>query len=733
MWEKLKEFLLKKPVLITAAVVAGLALAGGVTGLILSETKAPVPEPAQEQAAEPEPEPEIELELEPEKVTALSLIRMMTELMEEAEVVAGETAYEIVPALEPAPEEGEAQPVQTAVTVPAETPEEEQPEEKAAAYSVKVTYEVSRSGGVMHTAGTMTKDSAGDGIEDYALTGEEGLTLLSSRAGRWTVRENAPTGPAVGSVDDILTLLRLPSWKLASEEPDADGLYVLTGDITGSVLYRFRQKSGMEDEFPKELMEGVTRAEASLKLKEDGTPVELTVNAPAAEGINGFAWRMTVTALNDGRTIAVPLEDIRQVAEMEIATAGDTQKNDKKDKDKDKKDTTDVNAPATAHSNVWVDVDLTNQRITLYADGKVVMSSSCVTGNVSRGMATPTGTYRVSYKTTNAYLLNNAFVNYWMPFNGGIGFHDASWRYGVFTPDQAYYNGSHGCVNLPYGAAQTLYSYLHSGDVVYVHGWPQNPANMHKHDAGEWTVVKEATCTEEGKKVRKCTSCGEEIEAAVIPKAEHTEGEWKTVVEATEDREGQREIHCTVCDALLKTETIPKLPHEHKASGQWEIVKAPTCTEDGERVQRCVKDRTVVISEVLPATGHQGGWEETPATCTEDGVKTRVCTVCGETETVVIPAKGHSAGSPVSENAVSPTCEEAGHHDSVTYCTVCGVEISRETVTDPALGHSWGEVDADGNHTCVRCGRVEFVGLPPEPPKPEDPEDPDDPDEGSGE
>ena len=730
MWEKLKEFLLKKPVLITAAVVAALALAGGVTALVLSETKAPAPDPGQEQMAEPEPQPEPEPEPEPEQVTALSLIRKMTALMEEAETVAGETAYEIVPALEPAPE-GEEQPA-AEQPEPAETPDGEGPEEKTAAYSVKVAYEVSRTGGVMHTAGTMTKDSAGDGIEDYALTGEEGLILLSSRGGRWTIHENAPAGPAVGSVDDILTLLRLPGWELASEEPDENGLYTLTGSITGSALHRFKQKSGMEDEFPKELMEGVTLAQAQLQVKEDGTPVDLTVNAPAAEGVNGFAWKMTITALDDGRTIAVPLEDIRQVAEMEAARAAEEEKKEK-DKEKDKEKEIDPNAPATAHSNVWVDVDLTNQRITLYADGKVVLSSACVTGNVSRGMATPTGTYRISYKTTNAYLLNNAFVNYWMPFNGGIGFHDASWRYGVFTADQAYYNGSHGCVNLPYSTAQTLYSYLHAGDVVYVHGWPQNPANMHKHTTGDWEVVKEATCAEEGKKVRKCTSCGEEIEAAIIPKTEHTEGEWKTVVEATEDREGQREMHCAVCDALMKTETIPKLEHVHVASGQWEIVKAPTCTEDGERVQRCVKDKTVVISEILPATGHQGGWEETPATCTADGVKTRVCTVCGETETVIIPARGHTAGSTVTENAHAADCENAGSHEAVTYCSVCGVEMSRETVTDPALGHNWGEVDASGNHTCLRCGKVEFVGLPPEPPKPEDPEDPDDPDEGSGE
>ena len=41
-----------------------------------------------------------------------------------------------------------------------------------------------------------------------------------------------------------------------------------------------------------------------------------------------------------------------------------------------------------------------------------------------------------------------------MPFNGGIGFHDASWR-NTFGGTIYKKNGSHGCVNMPYAAAKT--------------------------------------------------------------------------------------------------------------------------------------------------------------------------------------------------------------------------------------------------------------------------------------
>lgn len=50
-------------------------------------------------------------------------------------------------------------------------------------------------------------------------------------------------------------------------------------------------------------------------------------------------------------------------------------------------------------------------------------------------------------------------VDYWMPFNGGIGLHDATWRK-TFGGDIYVKNGSHGCINLPYEAAEELYGII---------------------------------------------------------------------------------------------------------------------------------------------------------------------------------------------------------------------------------------------------------------------------------
>ena len=50
-------------------------------------------------------------------------------------------------------------------------------------------------------------------------------------------------------------------------------------------------------------------------------------------------------------------------------------------------------------------------------------------------------------------------VQYWMPFDGGIGFHDANWR-DDFGGDIYLTSGSHGCINLPPENAAVLYDLI---------------------------------------------------------------------------------------------------------------------------------------------------------------------------------------------------------------------------------------------------------------------------------
>ncbi len=119
----------------------------------------------------------------------------------------------------------------------------------------------------------------------------------------------------------------------------------------------------------------------------------------------------------------------------------------------------------------YVEINLTAQRVFVYVNGSKVVDTPCVTGDVADGNATPTGVYQIAYKKTDAVLKGPTWespVDYWMPFNGGIGLHDASWR-SVFGGTIYKTNGSHGCVNLPTSIAGTVYSNVYAGMPVVVY------------------------------------------------------------------------------------------------------------------------------------------------------------------------------------------------------------------------------------------------------------------------
>ena len=110
-----------------------------------------------------------------------------------------------------------------------------------------------------------------------------------------------------------------------------------------------------------------------------------------------------------------------------------------------------------------------------------------------------------------------------------------------------------------------------------------------------------------------------------------------------------------------------------------------------------------------------------PATCTEAGSYDSVvyCSICKielYRETKTVAATGHKADSVAFENIVEATCTTAGSKDSVVYCSVCHVELSRTKVVIPATGHTV-VVDAavaatattdgltEGSH-CSVCGET---------------------------
>ncbi len=117
------------------------------------------------------------------------------------------------------------------------------------------------------------------------------------------------------------------------------------------------------------------------------------------------------------------------------------------------------------YGNTYVEINLTAQHLFFYKDGELIVESDFVSGNPSRGNATPDGAYSLTYKERNATLKGENYrtpVSYWMPFNGNIGMHDSSWR-STFGASIYKTNGSHGCINLPPSVAETIFENIEQG------------------------------------------------------------------------------------------------------------------------------------------------------------------------------------------------------------------------------------------------------------------------------
>lgn len=127
----------------------------------------------------------------------------------------------------------------------------------------------------------------------------------------------------------------------------------------------------------------------------------------------------------------------------------------------------------------YLEINITKQHLWFVKDGSVVLESDFVSGKESDPTRlTPSGTYYIYNKERNRVLRgtkqpNGKYeyespVSYWMPFNKGIGLHDASWR-STFGRDIYINSGSHGCINLPTGFAGSLYSQIYVNLPVIVY------------------------------------------------------------------------------------------------------------------------------------------------------------------------------------------------------------------------------------------------------------------------
>ncbi|MBR6044129.1 MAG: peptidoglycan binding domain-containing protein [Ruminococcus sp.] len=128
--------------------------------------------------------------------------------------------------------------------------------------------------------------------------------------------------------------------------------------------------------------------------------------------------------------------------------------------------------------DTYCEIDLTAQHFWYYVKGELKYDSNIVSGTgTSKVRMTLPGVYKVWSKATNYRMKGtnangeswDSTCNYWNNVSiCGIGMHDTTWRY-AFGGNIYLYNGSHGCINMPYNTAKYVYDNVPLGTPVVMY------------------------------------------------------------------------------------------------------------------------------------------------------------------------------------------------------------------------------------------------------------------------
>ena len=183
--------------------------------------------------------------------------------------------------------------------------------------------------------------------------------------------------------------------------------------------------------------------------------------------------------------------------------------------------------------------------------------------------------------------------------------------------------------------------------------------NVCKHANGVQTGHEDATCGKDGYTDYKCgyetangaatTSCDLTWRDVLPATGAHTYGEWTTVKEATCTTAGEKKHTCTVCNHE-ETQPIPIDPTAHDYQDDWAETTPATCTDPGVETRYCHNNHNHSETRPTALNGNNHGSHGThiegyvAPTCTKDGYTgDTYCNGCNQKikDGTVIPATGH--------------------------------------------------------------------------------------------
>ena len=160
----------------------------------------------------------------------------------------------------------------------------------------------------------------------------------------------------------------------------------------------------------------------------------------------------------------------------------------------------------------------------------------------------------------------------------------------------------------------------------------------HVHQYSDGDIVKEATCTSEGYKLKKCGCGAEELER--IPKKAHNWVE-NGHQDATCTKDGYTEYKCSACGAT-KHDNIISATGEHHFTVVKEVV-APTYTSEGYTIYKCETcdetEKRDVVPMLVPESNGASSGGSSAVTLTVTGAGAYETSIADGRYTVAVPAE----------------------------------------------------------------------------------------------
>lgn len=161
--------------------------------------------------------------------------------------------------------------------------------------------------------------------------------------------------------------------------------------------------------------------------------------------------------------------------------------------------------------------------------------------------------------------------------------------------------------------------------------------STHVHQYADSDVVKEATCTSEGYKLKKCSKCGaEELERIAIDKDAHSWVESKHK-DATCTEDGYTEYKCSACGET-KRDNIISATGEHHFTVVKEVV-APTYTSEGYTIYKCETCDETEKRDVVPMLVPESNGGSSAVTLTVTGAGAYETSIADGRYVVAVPAE----------------------------------------------------------------------------------------------